>query len=176
MPIPVRDVSCARLARFWSGCCDHLMHLKLFSLLLMSASAVFGAAPESVKWTHSEHMLEPLLTVEVHHVAMKVDVAGERYRDHTEGPHAPDQSIIYKGAVFDAKTRIAPRQLVLKLFVNPQNLVDGQVTIGVGAHLPSRTMGFARYLVDLVSCPKLQAVIAGNSGVVLRKPGGPLGN
>ena len=83
------------------------------------------------KTPHREHVLRALFSVEMHHVAMKVDITGKWRRNHPERAHAPDQRIRKQRAVLNAEAGILSGRFLLDLFVNSENTVDCQVAIGM---------------------------------------------
>src|SRR5262249_59681125 len=100
------------------------------------------------KIPHREHLLETLLTVEMHLLAVEEDVARKGQWYHAGGLDAPHELRRDERAVLDPQTRIAPRELALQLLVDAEDHVDGDVSVRVRANLPTREIGLARLFVQ----------------------------
>src|SRR5215472_10821291 len=88
-------------------------------------------------------MLEALITVEMHLLAMEENVTGKRQRNHPSGFDAPHEIRSDERAVFDPQTRIAPRELALQLLVDTEDRVDRHVPVRVRADLPASEVSLA---------------------------------
>ena len=121
-------------------------------------------------------MLRARFAVEVHDVAMKVDVSRERHRDRLQGAHALQQGVVEQRAVLKPEPRIGFRYLAQHLFINSEHHVNCQITVGMRGELPSRGVSLARVFVELIAARDLEPVIVGNADVRLGKPRGSLRN
>ena len=117
-----------------------------------------------------EHPLGALLAVEVQHIAVKIDVAGEGNRYRLDRADARDELRRHDGAVFDAKARVPTGEFLLQLFVHTEYAIDGKFAVGVRRELKTREPCLARTVVQTLPRAELDAAEVGDPHVRFGEP------
>ena len=116
-----------------------------------------------------EHPLQAFLAVELHFLAVVIDVGAEGSGHGSQPVHPREQVGIDQGAMLNSVAWVGSRIGSLRRLVGFEHQVDGGVAVGVNAHLKTGGVHLHDVAHDLVAGHGQDAVVATAAHVWLRQ-------